>query len=49
MSPAGREPTHGSMLAQPLKPPSAGRAAAYLGLFLLGVVVGVAGSLVQAA
>jgi hypothetical protein len=37
------------MLAQPLKPPSAGRAAAYLGLFLLGALVGVAGSLMQAA
>ncbi|MFJ3303117.1 DUF6113 family protein [Streptomyces sp. NPDC086549] len=44
MSSAGR----GSMLAQPLKPPSAGRIAAYLGLFVLGAVVGVAGSLVQA-
>ncbi|MEU6574382.1 DUF6113 family protein [Streptomyces sp. NPDC046805] len=39
----------GSMLAQPLKPPSAGRIAAYLGLFLLGIVVGVAGALVQGA
>ncbi|WP_112470611.1 DUF6113 family protein [Streptomyces triticisoli] len=37
------------MLAQPLKPPSAGRIAAYLGLFLLGAVVGGAGALVQAA
>ncbi|MFE1754713.1 DUF6113 family protein [Streptomyces anandii] len=37
------------MLAQPLRPPSPGRAAAYLGLFLLGAVVGVAGALVQAA
>ncbi|MFE9169380.1 DUF6113 family protein [Streptomyces kebangsaanensis] len=37
------------MLAQPFKPPPAGRIAACLGLFLLGVVVGVAGALVQAA
>jgi hypothetical protein len=36
-----------SALAQPLKPPSAGRAAAYLGLFVLGAVVGAAGALVQ--
>ncbi|MHC5904431.1 DUF6113 family protein [Streptomyces sp. S6] len=35
-------------LSQPLKPPSAGRAAAYVGLLLLGAVTGVAGSLVQA-
>ena len=37
------------MLAQPLRPPSPGRAAAYLALFLLGAVVGIAGALVQAA
>ncbi|GHD90496.1 DUF6113 family protein [Streptomyces naganishii] len=37
------------MLAQPLRPPSPGRAAAYLGLFLLGAVAGIAGALVQAA
>ncbi|MFF0791104.1 DUF6113 family protein [Streptomyces spiralis] len=49
MSPAGREPAQGSMLAQPLRPPSAGRVAAYLGLFVLGAVVGLAGALVQAA
>ncbi|MER6628315.1 DUF6113 family protein [Streptomyces sp. NPDC000987] len=36
------------MLAQPLRPPSAGRAALYLGLFVCGAVVGVAGALVQA-
>ncbi|MEV3910126.1 MULTISPECIES: DUF6113 family protein [Streptomyces] len=36
-----------SMLAQPLQRPSAGRAAAYLGLFVLGAVVGLAGALVQ--
>ncbi|WP_369252591.1 DUF6113 family protein [Streptomyces sp. R41] len=35
------------MLAQPLKRPSGGRMAAYLGLFVLGVVVGAAGALVQ--
>ncbi|MEU2425902.1 DUF6113 family protein [Streptomyces sp. NPDC007851] len=38
----------GSMLAQPLRPPSAGRAAALLGLVVLGAVVGFAGTLVQA-
>jgi hypothetical protein len=37
------------MLAQPLQRPSAGRIAAYLGLFLLGAVVALAGALVQAA
>jgi hypothetical protein len=37
------------MLAQPLRPPSAGRTAVYLGLFVLGAVVCVAGALVQAA
>jgi hypothetical protein len=44
MSSAGR----GSMLAQPLQWPSAGRIAALLGLVVLGAVVGVAGALVQA-
>ncbi|RPE40953.1 hypothetical protein EDD90_4026 [Streptomyces sp. Ag109_O5-1] len=44
MSSAGR----GSMLAQPLQPPSAGRIAALFGLIVLGAVVGVAGALVQA-
>ncbi|WEO95542.1 DUF6113 family protein [Streptomyces sp. FXJ1.172] len=39
----------GSLLAQPLQRPSAGRIAAYAGLFLLGAVVGFAGTLVQAA
>ncbi|MFD9005885.1 DUF6113 family protein [Streptomyces sp. NPDC059582] len=39
----------GSMLAQPLRRPSAGRALAYLGLLLLGVLVAMAGALVQAA
>ncbi|MEU0191544.1 DUF6113 family protein [Streptomyces afghaniensis] len=37
------------MLAQPMRPPSAGRAAAYAGFFLLGAVIGTAGALVQAA
>ncbi|MEV5877709.1 DUF6113 family protein [Streptomyces sp. NPDC052101] len=45
MSNAGQGP----LLAQPLQRPSAGRAAAYVGLFLLGAVVGLAGTLVQAA
>ncbi|MFD1659338.1 DUF6113 family protein [Streptomyces caeni] len=34
-------------LAQPLSAPSGGRIAVYLGLFLLGAVVGAAGGLVQ--
>ncbi|RZB15975.1 hypothetical protein StrepF001_29980 [Streptomyces sp. F001] len=38
----------GSMLAQPLQRPSAGRIVAHLGLFVLGLVIGAAGSLVQA-
>ncbi|MGW3954290.1 DUF6113 family protein [Streptomyces sp. NPDC004752] len=46
MSAAGRE-RHGSMLAQPLHRPSAGRIAAYVGLFVLGAVVAQAGALVQ--
>ncbi|MEV5881722.1 DUF6113 family protein [Streptomyces sp. NPDC052020] len=36
-------------LAQPLRPPSAGRAALYLGLLVCGAVVGAAGALVQTA
>ncbi|KOX02138.1 DUF6113 family protein [Streptomyces sp. NRRL B-3648] len=39
---------NGPLLAQPLRPPSAGRAAALVGLFLLGALVGLAGALVQA-
>ncbi|MDF3298064.1 DUF6113 family protein [Streptomyces tropicalis] len=39
----------GPLVAQPLRPPSPGRAAAYLGLFVLGAAVGLAGALVQAA
>ncbi|MET8248202.1 DUF6113 family protein [Streptomyces sp. NPDC005202] len=38
----------GSLLAQPLQRPSAGRITAYLGLFLLGAAVGASGALVQA-
>lgn len=38
----------GSLLAQTLKAPPAGRALVYVGLFALGAVVGAAGSLVQA-
>jgi hypothetical protein len=41
------EPT--PALAQPLRAPSLGRAALYLGLFVLGAVVGVAGALLQPA
>ncbi|MFJ8592668.1 DUF6113 family protein [Streptomyces sp. NPDC093598] len=36
-----------SMLAQPVRPPSAGRVGACLGFFVLGAMVGVAGALVQ--
>ncbi|MEU3525966.1 DUF6113 family protein [Streptomyces sp. NPDC038707] len=39
----------GSPLAQPLRPPSPGRAAALTGLFLLGALTALAGALVQAA
>jgi uncharacterized protein DUF6113 len=44
MMSTGKQP---NTLVQPLRPPSAGRAAAYLGLFVLGAVVGAAGGLVQ--
>ncbi|MEV5545411.1 DUF6113 family protein [Streptomyces sp. NPDC052309] len=37
------------MLAQPLRPPSFGRALLYVGLFVLGAVIGAAGALVQPA
>ncbi|KAA0929781.1 DUF6113 family protein [Streptomyces apricus] len=51
MSTKGRPPADrtnaGSALAQPLSMPSPARIAAHLGLFLLGGVVAVAGSLVQ--
>ncbi|WP_184766497.1 DUF6113 family protein [Streptomyces griseoloalbus] len=36
-------------MARPIRPPSAGRVGAFLGLFLLGALVGVAGALVQPA
>jgi hypothetical protein len=39
----------GSALAQPLRAPSAGRVVLYIGLAVLGAVVGAAGALVQAA
>jgi hypothetical protein len=39
----------GGALAQPLTFPTPARAAAHLGLFVLGAVVGVAGGLLQAA
>ncbi|MEU7058464.1 DUF6113 family protein [Streptomyces sp. NPDC046197] len=45
MSPAERGP----LVAQPLKPPSAGRVAGYFALFVLGAAVAVAGALVQGA
>ena len=45
MSTAGRD----SLLTQPLRRPSVGRAAAYVGLFVLGALVALAGALVQAA
>jgi hypothetical protein len=46
---SGRTEPPASALAQPLRPPSPGRAALYLGLFVLGAVTGVAGALVQPA
>ncbi|MEU3825984.1 hypothetical protein GT045_13550 [Streptomyces sp. SID486] len=39
----------GSLLAQPLRAPTPGRAAAHVGLLLLGAVTGLAGALVQPA
>ncbi|MET7480758.1 DUF6113 family protein [Streptomyces sp. NPDC005648] len=39
----------GSALAQPLRAPSPGRVVLYIGLLVLGAVVGAAGALVQAA
>ncbi|MFD5270130.1 DUF6113 family protein [Streptomyces sp. NPDC058335] len=41
-------PDQGSLLAQPLQRPSAGRIAAYLGLLLLGALTALAGALLQA-
>lgn len=48
MTASGTSGQRGSALAQPLRTPSLGRAAAYTGLFVLGAVVGTAGTLVQA-
>ncbi|MEV5019840.1 DUF6113 family protein [Streptomyces sp. NPDC053780] len=45
----GRTPPTTSALAQPLRPPSLGRAALYVVLFVLGAVIGVAGALLQPA
>ncbi|MFD3341002.1 DUF6113 family protein [Streptomyces anthocyanicus] len=45
----GRNEPPSSALAQPLRPPSLGRAALYTGLFVLGAVLGVAGALLQPA
>ncbi|MET9504621.1 DUF6113 family protein [Streptomyces sp. NPDC006259] len=41
-------PDQGSLLAQPLQRPSAGRIAAHLGLLLLGALTALAGALLQA-
>ncbi|MEU0113257.1 DUF6113 family protein [Streptomyces bobili] len=41
-------PDQGSLLAQPLQRPPAGRIAAYLGLLLLGALTALAGALLQA-
>ncbi|MEU3658206.1 DUF6113 family protein [Streptomyces sp. NPDC032940] len=46
---SGRTQPPASPLAQPLRPPSPGRAALYLGLLVLGALTGVAGALVQSA
>ncbi|MFD4258999.1 DUF6113 family protein [Streptomyces sp. NPDC058534] len=46
---SGRTRPTTSTLAQPLRPPSLGRAALYVGLFVLGAVIGVAGALLQPA
>jgi hypothetical protein len=46
MTSPGKQP---NAFAQPLSPPSAGRIAAYLGLLVLGAIVGVAGALLQGA
>ncbi|GGY90016.1 DUF6113 family protein [Streptomyces poonensis] len=48
-TPGGAPGGQGSALAQPLTMPPAGRAAAYVGIFLLGAVIALAGALVQAA
>ena len=46
MTSPGKQP---NAFAQPFSPPSAGRIAAYLGLLVLGVAVGMAGTLLQGA
>ncbi|MFC8415110.1 DUF6113 family protein [Streptomyces coelicoflavus] len=46
---SGRNEPVSSALAQPLRPPSVGRALLYVGLFVLGAVLGVAGALLQPA
>ncbi|MYR44217.1 DUF6113 family protein [Streptomyces sp. SID5910] len=46
---SGRSEPTTSALAQPLRPPSPGRAALYLVLLVLGAVTAVAGALVQSA
>ncbi|MFI7869258.1 DUF6113 family protein [Streptomyces salinarius] len=46
---SGRNESAGSALAQPLRPPSAGRALLYVVLFVLGAVIGAAGALLQPA
>ncbi|WP_077800278.1 DUF6113 family protein [Streptomyces sp. JHA26] len=46
---SGRTEPPASALARPLRPPSPGRAALYLGLLVLGALTGVAGALVQGA
>ncbi|WKX18888.1 DUF6113 family protein [Streptomyces sp. HUAS CX7] len=46
---SSRNEPAGSALAQPLRPPSAGRALLYVVLFVLGAVVGAAGALLQPA
>ncbi|MGV9290260.1 DUF6113 family protein [Streptomyces sp. NPDC003719] len=46
---SGRTEPPASALARPLRPPSPGRAAGYLGLLVLGALTGVAGALVQGA
>ncbi|MEV7204851.1 MULTISPECIES: DUF6113 family protein [unclassified Streptomyces] len=46
---SGRNEPAGSALAQPLRPPSAGRALLYVVLFVLGAVIGAAGALLQPA
>ncbi|CAM5261683.1 hypothetical protein SVIOM342S_00189 [Streptomyces violaceorubidus] len=46
---SGRDEPVSPALAQPLRPPSPGRAVLYVGLFVLGAVLGVGGALVQPA